>query len=478
MRSPGLAALAACSLLIVAGCSGPTHGARGAGYPAGGARPLPSPVAPVGAPLPAGWAWPVDLGAYARGLVAPGVYRPVDVAALARGAARGGCAPVQVTPTLWISLPCGELPRLSDSAFVPRAQLRPSAGLPPSVDLRQLGLDGPVKDQQSVGVCWSFALSTLLDNAARRAGRQDVLAPLHVIASGVWDTMRSGRSNRALVTEPSWPYDPVQACKLNERDSEVWCDDAYHVRHGSWREDPALVASVDLANASGTFRIQRVESLASSPGDPDEVATALAQGRAVYAGFAFNSSAWGHGAVADGVIDDYTASSSGHAVALVGYRQSATGRQFLLHNSWGNDWADHGYAWISERMVREQMHDAFILDAAPTTVAPTPAPAPSPAVTPALPWPWSTPAAGACTTGQVRDLVLGVCAAPCAGGAPPVAGLCVAGAANSGAPSPAPSPSPTPATGCPQGQLPDFVTAQCAPQCRTGLPPAAGLCWP
>jgi len=38
----------------------------------------------------------------------------------------------------------------------------------------------------------------------------------------------------------------------------------------------------------------------------------------------------------------------GHAVALVGYR--ADGR-FIVRNSWGTSWGDHGFAYPSETYI-------------------------------------------------------------------------------------------------------------------------------
>jgi hypothetical protein len=55
---------------------------------------------------------------------------------------------------------------------------------------------------------------------------------------------------------------------------------------------------------------------------------------------------------------------------MSGYRKLANGKhQFLIHNSWGESWADHGYAWVSEAMVQQYMRYAYkvTLDGAKVT---------------------------------------------------------------------------------------------------------------
>lgn len=98
------------------------------------------------------------------------------------------CARVQVGPGKWITPLCRPLPAVWVRRFDRRNHLDASL-LPPSVDLRTRGLDGPVKDQQQVGVCWSFALSSVMDNAARKLGRRPSITPLHLIARDAWSQM-------------------------------------------------------------------------------------------------------------------------------------------------------------------------------------------------------------------------------------------------------------------------------------------------
>jgi hypothetical protein len=433
-----------------------------------------------GAPLPSGWIWPFDLRSAASVFSPLAVVRPIDVSRLAPYQNRGPCAPGEVAPGIWFAPDCslGRTKRLSGSAAVPmRKPGPPASGLPAAADLRANGLDGPVKYQQMVGICWAFALSTAMDNALRRAGRQEVIAPLHVESSGVWDDLwRKGRSERDITLESMWPYDPVKGCKLNESESEVWCDQAYHVKHGSWRSDPALVAEVEHANRTGAFRITKVEQLAK--GDADQIAAALAQGQAVWVAFEYNRQAWGAIGTADPVIPDYTEEQGGHAVVAVGYRSAGPVRQFLLHNSWSSEWRERGYAWISEAMVRAHATEAFTLEVSAGANAPPPPP-PPPAASTQPPWPFPVPFPGQggappsseCPKGQARDLVLGDCTATCSSGSPAAARLCPAASPATGGPA-------QPSGGCPAGQVADWLTRACAPQCANGLPRVGGRCLP
>jgi hypothetical protein len=464
--------------------------------------------APVGSPLPAGWAWPVNADALAQGL-SQEIYRPVNVQALQALAGKGPCSPVEVAPSVWITPFCGKLP---DLAFSPKAGPAPAAAaattpIPSGVDFRALGIDGPIKDQQEAGVCWSFAISTLMDNALRRAGRTgDALAPLHIIADDEFTKLFEKGNGTPLVVETSWPYDPHKACKLDESPGDrSFCQQAYGIQSGTWKSDASLASERGRAEASGVYRILTFHPL-KRPVDPDEVARILGTGQAIYVGFDIDTKAWSAANRRNGgVLADWNNDGSGgHAVALVGFRPSTggSGRQYLVHNSWGKGWGDGGYAWVSEAMVKQRIHEAFTVTVGdskgtalttaslplpvPTPTAwpwpvpaatPTPAPtqAPAPAPTPAattfpFPFPFPAPAASgaACASPQVRDLLTAQCVAPCAGGVAPVAGIC---------PVLSP-PRPGAATAsCASGSAPDVVTGVCEPTCPSGRPRAAGVCF-
>jgi len=59
----------------------------------------------------------------------------------------------------------------------------------------------------------------------------------------------------------------------------------------------------------------------------------------------------------NGVLDKYKANQTygGHAVAIVGYNA----KQFIIRNSWGPGWGDHGYAYASPQYALAAFSEAY-----------------------------------------------------------------------------------------------------------------------
>ncbi len=377
---------------------------------AGGAPPptpptTPPPLAgpgpafgPIAGPGPA--FGPPGLGPLLPGLPAPalpaGVARaglPVDLLSggapwqATAGACGGGLARVVLGAGRTLALPC-DLP-LPPGTPAPRLPIV-RGPLPPATDLRALGLTGRVKDQAQVGVCGYFAISSAIENALRRAGVRDEIAPMHVISSDAWDDLFQRPSTRYLAPESALPYDPAAACQLGPEADEGECSRNYGVAYGSWRSNPGLSAAVARADARGAYAGALAGRLS---GDLDEIAGEIARGRAVYAALTIDGDAWGGGAVAGGAIAEHPRTSSSHAVVLVAYQMTPGGRFFLLQNSWGADWGRGGYAWISDANVKRNFKNAFLVDAYPRGVPVPPRPDGAPAPVPAA---CATPVAGLC----------------------------------------------------------------------------------
>lgn len=333
---------------------------------------------------------------------------PIDLNALAKAVQT--CPPVEIAPGIFVPIPCAAaLPKVPDDA--PTIELPTFAVSPSAVDLRTQNMDGPVKDQQQTGVCFAFALTSVLENSLRRQGRAEVLSPLHIVAADAWDDLWTGKPKEAIAQEISWPYDPIKACKLlSEHDS---CEQSYGVQTSSWQSDPVIVADRARVRGQGVVWTGRAQVLKKNP--VEQMVTALAAGREVYVNIEIDSAAWGWRGVRGGVLPDYqVADRGGHAVAIVGYRSAGAGRQFLIHNSWGRGWGDGGYAWISEQSLRSHLMSAYLVDALASNAQPPPAPAPVAAA----------PTIATCAPGTAYDLGAGKCAATCPSGLAQFGGRC------------------------------------------------------
>jgi hypothetical protein len=66
-------------------------------------------------------------------------------------------------------------------------------------------------------------------------------------------------------------------------------------------------------------------------------------------------------------VRDYDAhhKGSGHFLVIAGYRTAPDGTYYLLHNSWGLEFGNKGYAFIHENTLRKNIDLAYTVDAAP-----------------------------------------------------------------------------------------------------------------
>jgi hypothetical protein len=348
----------------------------------------------------------------------------------------------------------------------------PTGPIPSAVDLRTANLDGPIKDQGAVGTCTAVSLSTAMEVAIRKQGKQDVVSPLHVWSQYAMPNMGMAgdqTENTTLTVEQTWQYDPAKACEMMKMPADD-CGEAYGVTSGSGQFDPELQAEKAKADNQGRFKLTQVEEF-SKPANPQEMAAVLAGGDAIWIALSVDPQAWKTSSMNDGVIPDYqNVGQAGHAVTFVGYRTVGSGKQFLIHNSWSERWGQGGYAWISEQMVQRWTRNAYkiVVDG---KSSPMPGGGGG-----------AQPQSNGCAQGQVRDAVNGQCTSPCASGSAPAAGVCLP--AVPGFPlGPQPGPQPQPGQpqgggGCPQGQVKDSVSGQCANACAGGAPPMGGICLP
>lgn len=451
--------------------------------PAGYSGPPPGAPPPQPAPAPAA-ANPLTRLLSAGGVLrlpppppSRGVFRPINVRSLVASLNRSPCRPEEVSAGNWVGFDCtpprfimraGRFmpPRGQVSSFGPTGSV---GALPDGVDNRSSGMEGPMKNQGAVGTCTAVSLSSAMEHGYRRLGLTDTLSALHIWSQyKVPEMGQAGDStlDKRITVEQTWPYDPKVACKMMRRSFDS-CGAAYDVQANSADGDPQIQSKKQQADQAGQHQLIGVEKIGQH--DPAAFAAIIAGGDDLWVAFNVNRGAWKDSGMTNHVIPDYaTTDSSGHAVVLSGYRTVGGIKQFLIHNSWGTDWGDQGYAWISENMVRNQLRYAYRVRVGHPSAPGQPNPG------------QPTPGSGGCPAGQAMDLVYGQCAPACPGGAQPAAGLCAPAIPGMPGSQPAPGQQPAPSSGgqCPQGQAPDLLNGQCTPVCPGGLPATGGMCLP
>lgn len=241
---------------------------------------------------------------------------------------------------------------------------------PSTVDHRAENLEGPVKNQGGVGSCTAHSLSSALDNAAIRAkvlapgDREKMSSPLHVWSRyGLPDMGAAADGNIAqpVAIYTIWPQSDREACMMFQANGSFAqdCAETYNVKPGTWRSDPKIMAKYEKAQAEGIYKIASIEKLQVKPPDIEELVTILASGADIWAAFLIDGYAWTNRKMQNAVIPEYTDYTGGHAVVISGYRETPNGRQFLIHNSWGESWGDKGYAWVTENTVNKWLYYAY-----------------------------------------------------------------------------------------------------------------------
>ena len=203
-------------------------------------------------------------------------------------------------------------------------------------------------------------------------------------------------------------YDERVACELDKSGDGDCGPYTPPVVAGGGGGDPALQAKIRDTDSRGHWKVTEYDEIGS---DPDAIGAILASGADVWLSMNIGST-WMN-PIGDTILDWTQAQvEGGHAILLVGYRHLLGQRQFLVHNSWGTDWADGGYGWISENAVRTYIKHAYKV-----VVTDTSAPPPLPSEPTAL-------TDDDCGESQLVDAVTGRCAEICPDDTRPSSGSC------------------------------------------------------
>jgi hypothetical protein len=257
------------------------------------------------------------------------------------------------------------------------------------------------------------------------------MSSLHIWSHYGIPAMRSAGDanvNKPIADWPVWPYDERVACSLDQTGDPADCG-PYNppVKQGGGVHDPAVQAEEKNADSKGQWKVTEFDTI---PNDPDAVAAVLATGADVWGSMDIGAT-WMHLRGGDTVADwNILQLEGGHAILFAGYRHQNGQRQFLVHNSWGKEWGQAGYAYVSEPMVKQFLKNAYRVVVANVN-APPPAPPskpspgkPQPAPTPPSPPPANGLTDDDCGANQLVDSVTGQCAQMCPDDSRPADGRC------------------------------------------------------
>ena len=200
------------------------------------------------------------------------------------------------------------------------ALVDPKAG---AVDFRDKGFVSPVKSQGRCGSCWAFATVSVVESAFAIANdrkivngsEQDLLSCSGTgsCKGGYWAFLPI--KQRGLGDEVDFPYtgNDEDACKLG-------------IARLYWVENWAYVSS--------KLEIPTVDDIKKTMSVYGPVICGI------YATVVFQKHK------GDKVFSESVPSNKGinHAISLVGWDDAK--KAWLIKNSWGDRWGDHGYAWV------------------------------------------------------------------------------------------------------------------------------------
>ncbi len=336
-----------------------------------------------------------------------------------------------------------------------------AAPQPAAVDHRSDGTEGPIRSQGPVGACTGFSLAAAIDHAiATSKGKAGAVSIMELWGRYHYPQMQNAidaNKGQPLGVESAWPYDRKQACAWYTGGD---CDCGLNL--GVSCNQPVNAAQLAKVDATSIATLGNVTRLPD--GNLDEIKAVLAKGQdvwfAMYVDDRLSQVQGANAVVPDG---DFRASREGHAMVLAGYKTQSNGTYYLLHNSWGTNWGDNGYAWIFENTLRTNLKYAYVVDVS-TPSAPAPSQPSSQPANPNAPGQPTPPLANAgyCPAGTVPDSGMLVCLPPCPDGSPRHFNTCAASAP--GAPS-----------GCPQGQVNIFGFCVTSPMPGFATDSATGI---
>ena len=298
----------------------------------------------------------------------------------------------------------GSVDNAGATALIAYAQLSATqASLPAVVDHRLENMESPVRNQGAVPACTAFTIASAIDHSiALWTG-----TPSQVSTMQVWSRYHEPEEHDSILQnlgrdvgpESRWPFAVPEAnswlpCTPGKKPGAAGCGNPIN---------PARLAFASDGPVATFRRIERVDATRAQA-----LKLKLAAGQDIVIAMTVPESFTPKGKAGSKYIPHYTTApkDSGHAMLLAGYVTFAHGSYFLLHNSWGTDWGDGGYAWAHEATITRWTKDAAVIDAEPSML------------------PANHRGELSCAPGLVPDSLRPNCAPPCRDGSPRHAGVC------------------------------------------------------
>jgi C1A family cysteine protease len=227
--------------------------------------------------------------------------------------------------------PLGLIPSPHDLSYLKNLSVRRSRqiDLPVTYDLRTLNKLTPIRNQGSCGSCWAFATYGSLESFLMPAEPRDF-------------------SEEHLIHNHGFDYDPCYGGTLD-------MSTAYLVRWGG----PVNETDDPYVSGNGFSAVKHVQEVMmmpprSGPLDNDVIKEAVMNSGAVYTDMFWDDSSYNS---TNKAFYNPGNTGGGHAVAIVGWNDNFDAAKFntappgngafIVKNSWGSSWGDHGYFYVS-----------------------------------------------------------------------------------------------------------------------------------